>query len=475
MKPRSMRARLAGWYLVLLFVATVAVAAGSWALLDRSVLASADATLRARVSAVHAFAESAIALPHEEFVDEFREYAQLTPGDSLLEVTDDAGAVLCEPAMTGWRSAMQSVSRPGPSAGPILETLTISSQPYRVVLAAFAVRDRTFHMIAATPIGTPLGVVSSFGWTLVALVPIVMGAAALGGYLISRRALAPVDRLTSSVEAITLQRLDRRIDVPTGDVELQRIAVAFNRMLARIEDAVAEMTRLSAEASHELRTPVALVRTTAELALSRDRSADDYRQALREVLDISERMSTLVGDLLVLARDEADIEEPAAEPVEVARVVSDAARSVQAAMTRRGLELDIQTSARPMVAGSASAIGRLVLILVDNAIKYSPPGGRVSVHVDETPNGTQPARARIAVTDQGIGIAPAERDRVFERFYRGTAARAGGEPGTGLGLAIARAIAERHGGTIDVGDGPGGRGASVVVTLPMDVVGQNLN
>src|SRR6185503_14904617 len=97
---------------------------------------------------------------------------------------------------------------------------------------------------------------------------------------------------------------DRRIEVPTGDVELQRIAVAFNRMLARIEDAVAEMTRLSAEASHELRTPVALVRTTAELALSRDRSADDYRQALREVLDISERMSTLVGDLLVLARDE---------------------------------------------------------------------------------------------------------------------------------------------------------------------------
>ena len=126
---------------------------------------------------------------------------------------------------------------------------------------------------------------------------------------------------------------------------------------------------------------------------------------------------------------------------------------------------------------SPAAVGhrQARLILVDNAIKYSPPGGRVSVHVDQTPNGTQPARARIAVTDQGIGIAPAERDRVFERFYRGTAARAGGEPGTGLGLAIARAIAERHGGRIDVGDGPGGRGASVVVTLPMESVVQNLN
>jgi len=474
-KPRSMRARLAGWYLVLLFAASVAVAAGSWALLHRSVVASADATLRARVDGVRSFAESAINLPHDELVDEFREYAELTPGDSLLEVASQ-GTVFCEPKIAGWQEAVRSLAGSGLTAQELrLDTRTIDGRPYRMVFAVFPVRDRVFAAIVATPLSASLGIVSSFGWTLVALVPIVMGAAALGGYLISRRALAPVDRLTSSVEAITLQRLDRRIDVPTGDVELQRIAVAFNRMLARIEDAVAEMTRLSAEASHELRTPVALVRTTAELALSRDRSADDYRQALREVLDISERMSTLVGDLLVLARDEADIEEPAAEPVEVARVVSDAARSVQAAMTRRGLELDIQTSARPMVAGSASAIGRLVLILVDNAIKYSPPGGRVSVHVDETPNGTQPARARIAVTDQGIGIAPAERDRVFERFYRGTAARAGGEPGTGLGLAIARAIAERHGGTIDVGDGPGGRGASVVVTLPMDVVGQNLN
>ena len=111
-----MRARLAGWYLALLFVATVAVAAGSWALLDRNVLTSADATLSARVSAVHAFAESAIALPREELLDEFREYAQLTPGDSLLEVSDDAGTVFCEPTMTGWRSAMQNASRPGPSA-----------------------------------------------------------------------------------------------------------------------------------------------------------------------------------------------------------------------------------------------------------------------------------------------------------------------------------------------------------------------
>src|SRR5262245_33578619 len=183
MRPRSLRARLAGWYLMLLLTASVAVALGSWLLLGRSVLAAADAHLVARVHGVQSFAESAIALPHEDLLDEFHEYAELTPGDSLLDVRDDRGQIYCQPTLSGWHTMVASAPVLEGVGSPRLETRRINGQPYRVVFAAFRVRDQGFTMTAATPLAAPLGIVSTFGWALIGLVPVVVIAAAAGGYL----------------------------------------------------------------------------------------------------------------------------------------------------------------------------------------------------------------------------------------------------------------------------------------------------
>jgi signal transduction histidine kinase len=295
----------------------------------------------------------------------------------------------------------------------------------------------------------------------------VLIVAGLGGYWISRRALAPVDQLTRDVQALTLRSLDRRLAVPAADDEVRRLAATFNDMLARLEAGVADMARFTAEAAHELRTPVTLVRTTADVALSRERPAAEYRQALADVLAHAEQMSGLVGDLLVLARADAGVEPRETTTVDLGGVATAAARSVDAAVVRRGLKIAVHVADPPvLVTGDEASLGRLVLILLDNAIKYTTPGGVVRLEVGRAPSGDARGTAVIDVIDSGPGIEPAERLRVFDRFYRGAAARQRVADGTGLGLSIAQAIVTRHGGTIEIGTGPEGGGCKVRVILP---------
>jgi signal transduction histidine kinase len=223
------------------------------------------------------------------------------------------------------------------------------------------------------------------------------------------------------------------------------------------------MARLTGEASHELRTPVALIRTTAEVALSRERPAADYRQALTDVLDHAERMTTIVSDLLVLARADAGVEAPESEvaDVDLTATVRAAVREMEPAADARGLTLNVEAAdAALRTPGHADALRRLLVILLDNALKYTNTGGAVTVRV-----AAEGHHAIIDVSDTGIGIPAAERERVFDRFYRGADARARID-GSGLGLAIARGIVLRHHGAITIGPGPAGRGSTVRVELP---------
>src|SRR4029453_2640091 len=158
----------------------------------------------------------------------------------------------------------------------------------------------TYHVLVAVPMEQAFDALRRFQWALVLLVPAVVIAAGAGGDWITGRALVAVDRMPQAVQAITVRSLERRLDASTADAELQRLATTFNEMLARLQAAVSDMSQLTADASPELRTPVTLVRATADLALTRERSPEEYRQALREVLTHAERMSALVYDLLAL-------------------------------------------------------------------------------------------------------------------------------------------------------------------------------
>jgi signal transduction histidine kinase len=247
---------------------------------------------------------------------------------------------------------------------------------------------------------------------------------------------------------------------------LSRLAETFNAMLGRWQGAFANVARLTADASHELRTPVTLARTTAELALSRPRTTDEYRTALAEVLALTERMSLLVGDLLMLARADAGVEPHSMASVDISGVVSDAVRDLQGAADRKSIRMSVSAPSVPMsVEGIRESLQRLLVIVLDNAVTYTPAGGSVSVRIGPASHAL-PRQIVVEVVDSGVGIDAADRSRVFDRFHRGAVARDLSPDGAGLGLSIGKTIVDSHRGDISVGDAPSGQGCRVMITLP---------
>jgi signal transduction histidine kinase len=418
--------------------------------------------LAGKIVGVRHFVDTAAraALSAEGLRDEFLEYAQLTSGDTFLEVTGAGGEVFCRPTLPGW-NVLADLARTAPAR--LAPDQRIGGQPFRVATGVVAAHDNRYQVLVAVPMEQAFDALRRFQWALLLLVPTVVIAAGAGGYWITGRALAPVDRMTQDVQAITVRSLERRLDAPLSDVELQRLAATFNEMLARLQAAVSDMSQLTADASHELRTPVTLVRATADLALTRERTPAEYREALREILAHAERMSALVDDLLALARVDAGVEPGERTLADLVDVTSTAANEVRAAVARAGVNLDLQVPETPMsVAGTPESLRRLLLILLANSIRYTPEGGRITVRLEPEPAGRAPT---LHVIDTGIGIDPAERAHVFDRFYRGAAARAMAADGSGLGLAIAKAIVARLGGSIAIADTPPGGGCHIQVVF----------
>jgi len=465
----SIRATLTAWYVGVLAVLAGAFAVAGWWLSTQSVLHATDTSLRARIDGVRAFLhDPETTLTVENLQEEFGEYAELTRGEALLDVVDPSGVVLCRPSIPGWPTIAASGSPTETGDGIRPRDRMLGAQPFRVASAPVVVHGHAYLVTVAAPMGPAYEALNRFHRRLLGLLPALIALAGAGGYWISRRALAPVDQITQAVQAITVQSLDRRLVLPRADDELRRLASTFNDVLQRLEIAVADIVRFTADASHELRTPVSLIRTTTELALRHERGPVEYRNALVEIDGHARHMSELVSDLLVLARTDAGIEPHGASLVDVADVVRQAIRDIGDAGAARGVTVQVALPERPAyVTGDEPSVKRLVRILLENAIKYSQSSGAVRVRVEQE-SGTDRRCTVITVCDEGIGIDPAEQSRLIERFFRGGRARQHAPDGTGLGLAIAQAIVLRYRGTIAVGspESPGGRGCEVIVRLP---------
>jgi signal transduction histidine kinase len=469
----SIGARLTAWYVGVLTVATLALAGASWWLSGQSIIRAADISLRARVEGVRDFLENPrTRLSVEALRDEFGEYAELTRGEALLEVTEGSGVVLSRPAIPGWEDLVDSEATVAISSADVRPIdRTLGGLPFRVASAHIDAHGRTYRVTVAAPMGPAYAALNRFHRLLLLLVPVVIALAGVGGYWVSRRALRPVDRVTRAVQAITVQSLDQRLELPAADDELRRLASTFNDVLARLELAVGDIVRFTADASHELRTPVSIIRTTAELALRHERTSQDYRTALADVLGQARHMSELVDDLLVLARTDAGIERRETAPLDLRMIVSDATREIGEFANRSSVSVLVDLPSEPlMLKGDAVTLRRLLLILLDNAVKYSPSGGTVSLHLGSPRADPSRTRAVVQISDSGIGLDSAETPRLFERFYRGARARRHAPDGTGLGLAIARTIVDRYRGSITLGPSGAakGGGCDVTVTLPLD-------
>jgi heavy metal sensor kinase len=321
--------------------------------------------------------------------------------------------------------------------------------------------DRPFTAALMSPLEEVDQELSLLRAALLLAIPAVLAAAGGWGYLMARKALAPMDRLRRSTEEITASRLDRRLPVANVHDELGRLTQTVNAMIARLEQSFAEIRRFTADASHELRTPLAVIRTEAEVALTRPLDPAEYRSLLGSILEECERLTRLTEQLLALAREDVGVDRPA-EPLDLSAVVRGVVEDLRPLAEARGVQLCADANGALPARGDPLRLRQVFLNVVDNAIKYTPPGGDVAVrvHPDE-------GQAVVTVRDTGIGIAPEHLRQVFERFYRVDKGRSREQGGTGLGLSIARSIVAAHGGRIELTSTPG-QGTTCTVRLPVE-------
>jgi signal transduction histidine kinase len=289
----------------------------------------------------------------------------------------------------------------------------------------------------------------------------VLFVSSLGvGWVVAGRVLAPIGRITSVARDIQATDLSRRIQLPGPEDELKQLADTFDAMLARLDAAFAAQRQFVADASHELRNPLAIIRTNVDVALADpDASPDDLRQAIAVVKRAGDRMTLLVDDLLALARRQEPTLEH--EPVDLGAAVAEASDDFVVPAEARGIVLDRAIAPGVVVTGDREALKRVVANLLHNAVRLAPAESRIRLAT-----GSEGNRAWIAVADEGPGISPEDQAHVFDRFWRSDKARSRSDGGTGLGLAIVRQIVESHGGEVRL-NSKVGVGSSFVVWLPI--------
>ena len=390
---------------------------------------------------------------------ELHELAALWANGALLEVSDEKGNWLFRSSQ--FANAVPPI--PGiPSGPPLFFTTNLEASQYRIAMQQARIGDQLFYVYAAVPTEPFDQALDSFRIIEKESLPLLVLLASLLGYWLGGRSLAPVNRIIATAESIGAQNLSKRLDVPGAKDELQRLTLTLNAMLARIEASFNKIKQFTADASHDLRTPVSVIRTSAELALRKPRTDSEYRHALDKILSTSIEASELLENLLSLARADAGALPVEFRPLELGMHVRKVQERAVLLSADKALDIKLQTPPGPVwIKADALSLDRLLLILVDNAIKYTPRGGRCQIALSQDGD-----NARITVSDSGIGIAHEDLQHVFDRFYRADRARSKNVRGAGLGLAIARWITDIHGGNIAVESVPGA-GSTFRVSLPV--------
>lgn len=462
MKRLSIGLRLTLWYLSIFALAQLVFGAGMWLILRENLRQLSTASLAGEVEDVRRFLEGQAA---GRSFDDIRkavtdEYSAEADGD-YLQIRDADGHWLYRSPMLA-KLDFPPVT-PAVPQRPSFQEVRFGEKAFRFVSDRIDVRGRTLIVQFGATIDQEITTLKNFRNYLLAFAPGLLFVAGLVGYGMSRKALSPVDQVTRTARSITAQTLNQRLQpVHTGD-ELQRLTDTVNEMLDRIELAFTRVTEFTADASHELRTPISLIRTEAELALRRSRGEAEYREALRHILLEAERTTSLIGELLALARADSGRQALDILPMDLRAALKEVACGWRQVANVRGLQFSERLmDAELRVLGDAAALRRVVDILLDNAFKYTPaPGGTVSLSSEEVQG-----RAVISVRDTGVGIAEEEHGRIFERFYRVDKARSREMGGAGLGLAIAQWIVQQHQGKITV-ESTLGAGSIFRVELPL--------
>jgi heavy metal sensor kinase len=489
----SLRLRLTVWHTLVLAAVTIGFAVGSYTLLASALFTRTEHFID---DALEAFSRELAAEQHEMPTTELAIRAALSEvefRDMQIMLIDMSGRLVAAgatprpsasearaPTAIDRRIRERNASRERPqlsldrvlaelrrydATARVAVTLPDPDGGYRLHVRPVKVNNTPFRLAGAYQLHDGRSLLLLVQNAYFIAIALLLAGAGIAGYFLAKRSLAPVSAMTMRAAEISEKNLHERLPVATAGDELGRLATVVNSLLDRLEAAFAQQRRFMADASHELRTPVSILRTETEVTLAREhRDEGEYRESLEVMRDAANRLGRVVDDLFLLARADAGHLVPHRDAVYLDEVVHGATRALRTLADRRQVRVELAPVVDAPFRGDADLLGRLLLNLLDNAIKFSPPGGKVDVELARR-NGDY----EISVVDEGPGIPAEARPRLFERFFRVDGARSRGEAsttsGAGLGLAIAKWIAEAHGGRIGLVDSRPGH-SEFRVTLP---------
>jgi heavy metal sensor kinase len=460
-KKLSIGVRLTLWYLLLFAAAQLVFGTGMWFFARRSLYRITDDALQAQIDDLTNFLEAQKKnATVTKLQEEVAEAYLLEHSGDYLQIYDDTDSAWIFRADFLRQHALEPATN-GLLTQPWYRDEQLG-RSLRFVTQKIHANGRVFTVQMGLPIDQVNQTLVLFRGYLLMLAPLLLLAAASGGFWLSRKALSPVDAITRTARTVNATNLSDRLErLTTGD-ELQRLSDTLNEMLGRIEQAFIRVTQFTADASHELRTPISLIRTEAEIALRRSRGDAEYREALRHILLEAERTSALVEELLSLARADSGRETLRISSVHLSTIVRVVSEQWRELMAARNLTFTCDpTDEEITILGDRNALQRLLTVLLDNAAKYTPAPGTVELHLE-----LKGELAAIRVSDSGIGIALEDQPKIFDRFYRADKARSRNLGGAGIGLAIAQWIVQQHKGSITVQSSPA-KGSTFLVQLPL--------
>ncbi len=452
----SIKFRFTIWYLLVLAALLIALTAGVYFYLARSLYRNLDDSLILRSTQIRSIQDILESIRQGQLQEELGEIvilyfytgnqlAAVSPRGISITVPED----FISQAIVG-KSSFITIQTVG-GEGLRLLAVPVNLTPPGIQPAALVIARSTKQIDQALA-----GLVR----TLTIAVPLALALAAAGGIFLARRALKPVDEIAQTAQDIGESDLSRRINVNTRD-ELGRLATTLNEMIGRLEKAFQRQKQFTSDASHELRTPLAVIEAESSLALQKERPSSDYQQSLEAISQEARQMSSLIEQLLTLARADAGKEQWNFTEVNLGKLISNLSTDIEILCQDKGLSFQSGQPPDLVVKGDEARLRELFMNLLDNAIRYTPVPGTVSLSLRR-----EGQMAVVAITDTGIGIPAEDIPFIFERFYRVDKSRSRAEGGTGLGLAICQHIAEAHRGKIEV-ESLLGAGSTFSVRLPL--------
>jgi heavy metal sensor kinase len=452
------RVRLTAWYTIVLTLMLVVYAAATFVAVRHEFLEQLDDQLHADFEETEGLlapaAEGRVTWPADRHRD----------ADSEVDRGSDAWSVAGEQIYRSPASAVLPPATPAAAtAAPRYESIVAAGHRWRTLVGTSSVGGRAVVLRVSRSEDRLRMQLREVSVVLALGLPMVVALAGIGGYILARRALTPIDHLASEARRITADRLHERLSVPNQTDEIGRLAAVVNDTFARLEASFDELRRFTADASHELRTPLSVIRGIGEIGLGETRTPAEYKEAIGSMLEEVDRLTTLVDTLLRLSHGDAGTVRLSPEPVELSQLVRDAVSSLGILAEERSQRLIVDAPDHILVQADRLVFREAVTNVVDNAIKYGPERSTIDIRVRGADG-----LATLTVADQGPGIAAEHRARIFDRFYRVDEARTRDRGGTGLGLAIAKWAVEIHGGRISVESGTNG-GSTFRITLPIDL------